>query len=365
MQNLKRFSLIYMTVVIILGACGGVFASEGTFEQLVSGEVLKSARLDLSWDNALPLKNGEKVARVDVIGDRVYVLTDHNYLFSVSSDNGRLIFGKDLAPAGFVVMELQGFEGNILTVIGNEIFILNADSGVVMEKRRLQFEAGSAGATSNGYVYFSGKDKRLHALDNKKKIEIFKVSADSGSDITAIQTQGRYVLFGSKVGEVVCMFPDRPAARWQYKADGGILAEIASDENDAYCSSGDSYVQKLRLSDGELLWRQAVGAMIEEGCVLGEGAVYQYSRDKGVSAMDKGDGRIKWELGEGEGLLAEAGKRAYVVGGGVLYVMDNEKEKQVYSVNFSSVTKYFTNTTDSRMYIANDDGRVACLKPAE
>ncbi|MBA7707619.1 hypothetical protein ES703_116495 [subsurface metagenome] len=68
----------------------------------------------------------------------------------------------------------------------------------------------------------------------------------------------------------------------------------------------------------------------------------------------------------GVDLLAETGGKAYVITNErTLVVMDNNTGKQLYSVNFAGVSKYTANAGDSKMYIANEDGRVACIKPIE
>ena len=65
-------------------------------------------------------------------------------------------------------------------------------------------------------------------------------------------------------------------------------------------------------------------------------------------------------------MLAEAGGKAYVITDKkTLVVMDNKKGEELYSVNFAGVSRYAANTVDSKMYIADKDGRVACIKPIE
>jgi len=65
-------------------------------------------------------------------------------------------------------------------------------------------------------------------------------------------------------------------------------------------------------------------------------------------------------------LLAESGRKAYVITNtGKLVVMDNKKAKQLYSVNFAGVSRYATNVADSKIYIADESGRIACLEPVE
>jgi hypothetical protein len=71
-------------------------------------------------------------------------------------------------------------------------------------------------------------------------------------------------------------------------------------------------------------------------------------------------------LAEGVELLAETGGRAYVItNAGTLTVMDNMAGKKLYSVNFRQVSRYAANTADSKIYVADEIGRIACLQPVE
>jgi hypothetical protein len=73
-----------------------------------------------------------------------------------------------------------------------------------------------------------------------------------------------------------------------------------------------------------------------------------------------------WLLPQGAELLAEADRKAFVVtNAGTLAVMDNARGKLLYTVNFADVSKYAANTTDSKIYIADERGRVACLEPVK
>ncbi len=45
--------------------------------------------------------------------------------------------------------------------------------------------------------------------------------------------------------------------------------------------------------------------------------------------------------------------------------MDNEKAQVRYQIALPGVSKYATNFADSKIYIADKAGRIACLEPGE
>ena len=101
---------------------------------------------------------------------------------------------------------------------------------------------------------------------------------------------------------------------------------------------------------------------------LGGKLVYQCVPGMGLAAIDKQTGKPVWPVPvkDGAGMLSESGDKTFVITkGGVLVAMDNTKAKQLYTVNIALPIKYATNTADSRIYIADAQGRIACLEPAK
>jgi hypothetical protein len=86
---------------------------------------------------------------------------------------------------------------------------------------------------------------------------------------------------------------------------------------------------------------------------------------EGIFAINRESGKAMWSVPGGIDLLVEAAGRAYVIGKGLLVVMDNKNARRLYSVNFAGVSRYASNMWDSKIYIANKAGRIACLKPVE
>jgi len=73
-----------------------------------------------------------------------------------------------------------------------------------------------------------------------------------------------------------------------------------------------------------------------------------------------------WSVPGGVDLLAEARDKAYVITKNrTLVVMDNLSKKRLYSVNFAEVSIHTANIADSKIYIADERGRIACLQPVE
>jgi outer membrane protein assembly factor BamB len=160
--------------------------------------------------------------------------------------------------------------------------------------------------------------------------------------------------------------PDKPRLLWQFKAKagGGIAQPIVKNAESVFAASRDTNVYRLDARKGNLIWKYQMGAMLDRGPRVTENIVYQYARNEGLLAIDKESGTLLWPLPEGVDVLAEADGKSYVITKtGTLAVMDNKKAKQIYAVDWSGVSVYAVNVTDSKIYIADKQGRIACLQP--
>ena len=114
------------------------------------------------------------------------------------------------------------------------------------------------------------------------------------------------------------------------------------------------------------VWKALVPGIIQNKPRITNDMVYQCSlnNDSTISAIDRDSGRIIWEVQHGIELLAQSRGRAYVMTeDGKLVVMHNASAKQIFSVDFANVSRQAYNTIDSKIYIGDKAGRVACLVP--
>ena len=177
-----------------------------------------------------------------------------------------------------------------------------------------------------------------------------------------------FIVFGTETGNVVSITSDGPTRLWQFDAAGGIAGPIVRDKNSLFFASKDTNVYRVDIVDSknkEFVWKYQTAAVLDRAPRVSEKIVYQHVAYKGLIAINKENGKLVWEVPGGIDLLAEATDKAYVIAQGKLVVMDNKNAKHLYSVNFAGVTKHSANMTDSNIYIANNAGRIACLKPIE
>ena len=360
-----RLALLVSLFVFCYGASS--FSQEGGSQWLVSPKLLEHAKLETVWTGKLPIKKGESLERLLIIGNRIYALSDRNYIVSLNREKGSFIFGRPFAPAGFTVLGLELYKDELISIVGNKLVEISPESGTVLRSMRLDFGVTCPVVRNSSYFYIADSNRRLRTWRADDKVKLFEVAAENDSMITSVIADDNFVVFATDAGNVISITPNEPKRLWQFIADDSIVTPIVKYEESLFVASKDTYVYKLDLRMGTPpVWKYQTGAILDKAPRVTREVVYQHVRGKGLTAIDKKSGKFMWQVAKGADVLAEADGKAYVITSeGELVVMNNKSRKKLYSVNFAGVSKYAVNVVDSKIYIADQTGRLVCLRPVD
>jgi outer membrane protein assembly factor BamB len=334
---------------------------------LLSPTLLDHAKLKSVWELTLPLKKGEKFVALTLLGDRLYLRSDQNYLWSLDRATGEVAFSRSIAPPGIPVLGLTPYENSLLSVIGNKFVELDIGSGKEQRVSDLELSIVAPPVRNGEFLYVGAADRRLHVFRVKDLVRIFPVTADDDSLVTTVVADDNLVAFGTDAGDLVGMVPDAPKKLWSFKAPRAVAGPVIRDGNSFYFASFDTNVYRVDVADGGnavLAWKHQTEAVLDRPPRVTKDFAYQYAVGRGLTAIAKETGKVAWSLPEGTDLLAQAGTRAYVITKDrTLTVMDNAAGRKLFAVNFAPVTDHAANTVDARIYLTDDTGRVTCLEP--
>ena len=348
---------------------GGVPA-QGSSQWLVSPKLLEHANLKILWKKPLPIKKAESLEQLLILGNRVYAISDQNYTVSLNRENGNMIFGRVVAPDGLPAVGLRLYGDELISIAGTKVIEIDPESGVQLKAVDVGFSIACPAARNSSYFYLSGVDRRLHTLRAEDKVQIFEVAAENESMITSILAHDISVIFTTDAGNVISIMPDRPRRLWQFDAADGINGPIFRDGMSLFFASKDTNVYRVDMvglpEKTQLVWKYQTAGVLEKAPRVTREVVYQCVPRKALTAIDRENGTLLWSVPGGVDLLAEARGRAYVITKNrMLVVMDNLSTKKLYSVNFAEVSIYAANLVDSKIYVADERGRIACLQPVE
>ncbi len=362
----RRRLVAALSALALIGGANSACGAD-LWEWLVSPELLEHSNLRAVWETTIPARETESVQRMLIIGDRLYMLSDSNYMIALGCEKGRLIFGKSVAPAGFVLMGLEPYDSELISVIGGRLTELEAMTGDELRAKSLEFGIVCPPARNREFFYVAGTDGRLHVFKADNMVEVFEVSADKPARINSILADEQSVILSTEAGSLISMAPDKPVKLWQFDTPEGIISPVVRDGRSLFFAGQDGYVYRVDIVNvmrNKLVWKCQMKGPLENSPRVTQRVVYQHAQGRGLTAIDIENGRAIWSLEEGADLLAETRGRAYVITSvNTLVVMDNNRAEKVCTVNFADVARYAVNTVDSRIYIADKAGRIACIKP--
>jgi len=363
MRRIKTLVVVVLTMAIAPTVGFGQYQVP---RPLVSPELAGRAGLEILWWQDLPVDDFEKLQDLYLIEGNLYLLTNRNYMYVLQSNTGKDLWNKSIGPVGSPILGFEKFEDKLVTVVGSKFIELSVATGELMRAEQLKVGVTAAVSRNSNYVYLPGIDQRLHVLRADDLVKLFEVGIGDGGAINSVLASEKYVLISTDAGTVVRMHPSESRRDWRFDASDTIVGDIVQDVNSVYVTSRNSNLYKLDLLTGKFMWKFSGAALLQESPVKTEQMVYQYCQDKGLAAVNKKNGEPVWWLKEGRQFLCESGGRSYVfTKNGKLAVMDNVAGELLYKVNFRNVSNCVSNTQNSRIYVADESGRLCCLRPVE
>ncbi len=295
-----------------------------------------------------------------VAGGRVFAM-DSGAVVSALSTGGGLLWQKELTASfdkggGVSGGGLAAAGGQVFASTGyGEVVALDAATGAVQWRQRIDAPAIGAPAVEGGRVYVSGRDGSAWALDaaNGKVVwQVFGAPGKAGWLGSAAPTVGdRVVFFPSNAGDLMAVLkPGGGTPIWHSSVAGKRLGR-------AYALSYDI------TADAAL-----VGGTLYAGTAAGR-----------TVAIDAGSGTQFWGVNEGAvGPLAIAGGSIFMVNDEARLVrMDAADGSLIWSVEMpyfeaekikkrkSIVAHYGPVLAGGRLWVASSDGKLSAFSPTD
>jgi outer membrane protein assembly factor BamB len=370
-MTLKNYVLYCLIVLVCLIVITPVCQAK------INEKMLKEAGLEFGWQNAIALNGAtktspkEKVQKITVLGDNIYILTTTNYLFCLDRNTGKPVFSFAVAEAKLPVSELTVCKNIAYIVAANKLIAIDLRQGAELYRKKIPLPMSWGVAANSSYFYFAGMDNLLHAADVNSIADVnnlhvvFNASSTSGTAITSALATENAVFFATQGGDVVSMTAGGPKKIWKIKAVSAITAPLVKNDGWIYASSKDTNLYKLNAESGKTAWKFQSGTILTKSARATDTVVYQYAPGKGLFAVDANSGKQMWLLPGAADLLAQDSNNntAYIIDrNNTCTVMDNKQAKKIYTINFESVTSFGVNTYDSNIYIM-EDKNISCIRP--
>ncbi len=300
---------------------------------------------------------GNRVAASPVVADgRVFVMDAGSQVSAVSTQ-GSLQWSTDLTAAFDRGGQVSGgglaaANGRVYVATGyGEVVALDAASGAVVWRQRLESPATGAPLIEGDTVYVGGRDGGAFAIDaGTGRVRWTTLGVPSGSGMiggSAPAVAGELVLFPQASGEITAARRDTGERVWvaglagqrvgraYAQAVGDITGDPVVVGDTVFAGTAAGRTAALNAETGLTLWNVAEGAL-NPALVVG-GSVFVVNDENRLVRLDAGSGEVIWavdmpywtteKIRKRKGIVAQFGP---VLAGGRLVVVGSDGQLRLF-----------------------------------
>jgi outer membrane protein assembly factor BamB len=317
---------------LLFSGCG---QTEETTPQKSVFELISKPSFVKTWDVQVPIHNGDTIKGIYYVDGNIHVLTSKNFDHAVKGDSGELLYrneigtpdvtltgGPTLISGGMVFPTTHTLE--VYTRGGNPVRSIDVKYNITNQ------------AVGHGNYVYIGMDFNqgcLAQVDVTQQISPVQWTFMTFGTVDGpVAVSNNIVYCGSEDGKVRAALEDR-TPYWPtlpddaYDTQSKIVSGMAADGDTCYCSTIDGKVIALDKENGRLKWEYYSSQPLEFAPQASDSGIYQYVPDVGLVALDKSkkitiNGQQtteeapvhtpRWTLKYGATVLAEDDQNLYV-----------------------------------------------------
>ncbi len=255
-----------------------------------------------------------RISAAPVVADGRIFTIDAGVTVSATATTGQPIWSANLSAA---FDDGGGISGGGLAVAGNRLFVttgygevvaLNAASGQVLWRQRVDAPVSGAPATDGEVVYVSGRDGSAWAIAAADGKVIWQVAGTPGTASyvgTAAPTIGdRAVIFPTSAGDLMAVLKIGGGTKvWQvslagkrlgraYAFTADVTGDAVIDGGVLYAGSAAGRTVAMSASSGERIWSAGEGAL--GPVVVAGGSLFLVNDQAELVRLDAATGEVIW-----------------------------------------------------------------------
>lgn len=307
------------SVPISLGAqTGGDWTHRAGNARHLMPHAALSATPQLAWAARIGAGSSRKnrISAAPVVADGRIFTIDAGTTVTATGTNGATLWSTDLTASfdkggGLSAGGLATSGGRVFATTGyGELVALDAASGQVAWRQRVDAPLAGAPATDGSAVYVSGIDGSAWAVDAASGKVIWQVVGTPGKAAyvgTAAPTIGdRAVIFPSSAGDLMAVLKIGGGTKiWQASLAGKRLGrayaltyDVTGDAVIAgktlYAGSGAGRTVAMSASSGERIWSAGEGAL--GPVAVAGGSIFLVNDEAKLVRLDAGTGEVIWSV---------------------------------------------------------------------
>lgn len=295
----------------------------------------------------------------------LYISSSGGVVQAADAETGRIRWTLPVGRSDYYTTELAANDEVVGLINGQDLYILHAADGTLVDKRRVVGGAPAAGPALLGTKLFvptlSGQ---LHSYQfGPGEPRWPGIYRSKGTVRFAPTSVGSYVMWPTDAGIITAIDPSRFGARFRLQLGDPIAGPLVfAPPTQVLTVTTSGYLYSFDVRTGGIMWRYSTGDATAEPASVVDDTVYVVSAHAGMRAVTTATGEEKWWAQGVKHFVAATKDRVCVTtGANVLTVLDAQNGKVLAAIPLHPKDRAFVNNQTDRIYIGTETGLMQCL----
>ncbi len=291
--------------------------------------------------------------------------TSRGVVRAIDAETGRILWTTPVGQSDRPTTAATVNDQWVAVVNGQELYLLRAEDGNLVEQRRLHGGVPAAGpAIAGNAVCVPTLSGQLFTYSLGPKDPKWPVVYHAHGLVEFAPTAiGNRVLWPTDKGVITAIDTGRPGVTYRLQLEDAIAGPLVySPPSQLLVVTDNGYLYSFDIKTGGVKWRFSTGDQTAEPAAVVGDTVYLMSRDAGVYAVSTATGEAKWSAPGARRFVAATKDKVYAsTNTGVLMVLDINAGNVISQIPMSPTDRMFANNQTDRIYIETRSGLIQCL----
>lgn len=296
----------------------------------------------------------------------IYATTGSGLVYAIDAETGQQRWLTVVGKTRYPTTPPAVTDRHVAVVNGQTLYILQADTGVIIAERRVVGGPGAGPTIVGNTAYVPMLNGHLKAYSFGPDTFPWPLTYRSQGSVHIQPTAaGDRVAWANDAGDISILANGKHGIRYRLRLTekvAGPIIYVPPQQILGVTVSGNLY--SFDVMTGQMMWRYASGdASIEPAAIVGDN-VFLMTRDHGLHAVSVTAGRRVWpsSFEQARKFVAATADRVYCTTDmGQMVALDAKTGRQVSQIPLSLNDRVFANNQTDRIYIATPDGALQCL----
>jgi outer membrane protein assembly factor BamB len=380
-----RLGSVWLIAATILA--GGAAKAQMPFpsDLVPSRSALARVGLERHWFTVIPLVEVERVLRVSLAQETIYVQTNYSQLYAIDAESGRHLWSAHLGERSNFARGVAANSYAVFLTNSNFLHCLDKKTGRPIWKYNLGTIPTSSPAADDHRVVVGLTSGKIVGFNLKKKDSKGNETllpavlpawqwATGGPVISRPLLTDQIVAYGGGKGNLYVAMTEEATQLYRFVTNGMVGDGLgAHDTRTLLVPSSDNNLYAVDLLTGERIWTFPSGAPIQQAPMVADHDVLVINVNGELSDLDPENGSPRWTIStQGGQINAVSEKKIYlrsynrdlfVIDRATGSVLADPGETHVRAgLNLRDYDLWVINRFDDRIYYGTSSGMVVALR---